>query len=164
MCRTRGAKGQIATRAPSACFHHPSPPAETTMVSGASFVSCQRCAQSSVRGSGLVHVFHPSKLFLFVNSSVLCMPICLIAFFPFNIWHISTLILYQLTQSCLVLFIGCILFCYVTRPYIFGPVPHGWALWLLLVFFLLTSDPAAVNVFVNMCVSRRNPHSGQWMS
>ena len=70
----------------------------------------------------------PPSFFLFVNSSVLYMPICLTAFSPFNVWHILTLILYQLTQSCLVLFIGCILFCCVTRPCIFGPVPPGWAL------------------------------------
>lgn len=73
---------------------HPCPPAETAMVSRASFASCQRCAQSSILGPGLVHISDTSKLFLFVSSSALYVPICLIAFFPFNGWHILTLILY----------------------------------------------------------------------
>lgn len=106
-----------------------------------------------------MHVSDASKLVLFVNSSGLHTPSCLIAFFPFNTWHISTLILYQLTQSCLILFTGCILFQYVARPYILGPVPRGWALWLLPLFAIIR-DAATANVLVNMCTCRRNPYRG----
>ena len=110
------------------------------------------------RGQCLCMYLIPPNFF-FLNSSVLHTPSCLIVLFPFNTWHISTLILYQLTQSCLILFTGCMLFRYVARPYILGPVPHGWALWLLPVFAIIR-DAATANVLVNMCTYRRNPYRG----
>lgn len=64
----------------------------------------------------LVHTLGSPRLFFYISNSLWWELHCPITFFLLGTWCILALVLCQLSQRCVALFDGCVLFHHTARP------------------------------------------------